>query len=245
VTPPSTHPFTGLLAYPITPVAGDAPDDMPDFDALSALVTRIATDGADAVVVLASSGAGTSFRDRERAEIVRAATGAASGLPVHVGISAATAWQVVDNARAAERAGASGLVLAPFSYTPLTDDEVVALYGAVAAATGLPVCFYNKPLQTGYDLTADVLERLVAHGVVAGVKDSDREDGDGEDRNEAAAAREWLLELAGVLATLRPVSGLHALATLLGTPTGPPRLPSLPVAEAGVTALRAVVERRP
>jgi 4-hydroxy-tetrahydrodipicolinate synthase len=41
------------------------------------------------------------------------------------------------------------------------------------------------------------------------------------------------------------VAGLHALATLLGVRTGPPRGPWLPVPPDGVERLREVVERRP
>ena len=61
---------------------------------------------------------------------------------------------------------------------------------------------------------------------------------------DARVAR-WLHDLTAVLADLRPVSGFHALATLLGVPTAPPRGPSLPVPPDGVARLREIVARRP
>lgn len=301
--------FTGLLAYPITPLT---PDDAPDLRALARLVAGAVAAGVDGVVVLASSGAGTSFSADERAAVVRAATEAADGaVPVHAAVTAPTTREVVAAARAAEGIGAAGLVLAPFAYLPLADAEVVALFEAVADASALPVCFYNRPLFNGYDLGPDVLAGLAATTTVAAVKDPaslpGRPDGRVDELRRAADvvvglsgdvpllagappadawhsglaalapreyvaarrarvagdglgdggdgfaggfgdggdARLWLLDLARTLAATRPVSGMHALAGLLGIPTAPPRGPSLPAPPADVEALRSVVARRP
>ncbi|WP_426309169.1 dihydrodipicolinate synthase family protein [Cellulosimicrobium sp. E-16] len=295
--------FRGLLAYPITPLT---PADAPDLDALTALVDGAARTGVDGVVVLASSGAGVTFAPEERDAVVRAAVAAGSvaGSPraaVHVAVSGTSTHEVVARARSARDAGADGLVLAPFSYLPLDEDEVVAVFEAVAAAVDLPVCYYNRSVQTAYDLAPDALARLARTTTVSGVKDpastparpsgrvatlraateglgvSVGLSGDAAIVGGAEAADAWhtglaalvpaeyvalrraratgalpdaqrvawLRDLAEVLAGLRPVSGLHALATLLGVPTAPPRGPSLPVPPDGVARLREVVARRP
>lgn len=162
--------FTGLVAYPITPLHDDG---SPDLGGVAALVERALTGGADGVTVLATSGAGTSFDLGERADVVRAAVEAAAGrIPVYAGASAASPRAVVPIAAEAARAGAAGLVLSPWAYLPLDDDEVRALFGAVAeAAPALPVCLYNKPVQHGFDVGAELLGRLVAETTVAAVKD--------------------------------------------------------------------------
>ncbi|WP_435736560.1 dihydrodipicolinate synthase family protein [Cellulosimicrobium sp. PMB13] len=166
------NPFHGLLAYPITPLT---PDDAPDLDTLARLVRGAASAGVDAVTVLASSGAGVTFDPAERAAVVRTAVeSAASGdrpLPVHVAVSGASTRDVVRHARAAQEGGASGVVLAPFSYLPLVDAEVIGLFRAVADAVDVPVCFYNKPLQTGYDVSPDVLSQLATTARVLALKD--------------------------------------------------------------------------
>ncbi|MFE6237352.1 dihydrodipicolinate synthase family protein [Cellulosimicrobium sp. NPDC057862] len=295
--------FRGLLAYPITPLtSGDAPD----LDALAALVGDAARAGVDGVVVLASSGAGVTFAPEERDAVVRAAVAAGSvaasaRVAVHVAVSGASTREVVARARAARDDGADGLVLAPFSYLPLDEDEVVAVFEAVATAVDLPVCYYNRSVQTAYDLSPEALARLARATTVSAVKDpastparpigrvatlraateglgvSVGLSGDAAivggaeaadawhtglaalvpseyvalRRARAAGAEPdaplvaWLRDLAAVLAGLRPVSGLHALATLLGVPTAPPRGPSLPVPPDGVARLREVVARRP
>jgi 4-hydroxy-tetrahydrodipicolinate synthase len=306
----SFSPFTGLLAYPITPLDAEGP---PALDTVSRLVREAAHAGVDGVVVLASSGAGTSFSPEERDAVVSAAVAAAgdgaatSGLrvPVHVAVAAQSTDQVLRNAVAAQRAGADGLVLAPFAYVPLVDDEVVALFEAVAAETDLPLCFYNRPDQSGYDVTPEVVGHLAHTARLRGLKDP-------AGRAEAAARldairavvgagpfaiglsgdlamteraftnlpasdawhtgvaalvpaeyvavrrahldqrpldavleRSWLLALVRELARLRPVAGLHALASLLGTPTAPPRGPVLGTPPEQTEGLRTVLARRP
>jgi len=164
-----TSAFTGLLAYPITPLDDDGDVDL---DGLEGLVGRAVAAGADGVVVLATSGSGVSFDDAERDAVVRVAVAAAGGAPVHAGVAGESAHQVVGRARGAVGAGADGLVLPPFAYLPLDDAEVRALYARVAAvAPGTPVCFYNKPVQLGYDVSPELLADLAADGSVVAVKD--------------------------------------------------------------------------
>ncbi|GAA1708713.1 dihydrodipicolinate synthase family protein [Isoptericola hypogeus] len=294
-----TSAFTGLLAYPITPLHDDG---TPHLDALGALVDRAVAAGVDGVTVLATSGAGTSFDDDERDAVVRTAVDAAgSRAPVYAGTADASVARAPGRARAAVRSGVAGVVLAPFSYLPLDDAEVGALFARVARAVpGVPVCFYNKPVQLGYDVSPELLGRLAADGSVVAVKDPAstvsrpagrvaalragapgivvglsgdaalvgsaepadawhtglaalapaeyvavrraRVAGSAED----AAAREWLLDVArAVAATGRPITALHALATLLGTPTAPPRDALVPLTAADGVALAEVVGRRP
>lgn len=176
-------PFAGLLAYPITPLG---PDGLPSVGAVARLVQDAVRAGVDGIVVLASSGAGTSFTPEERADVVEAAVRAAretgpghagSAVPVHVAVAAASTTEVLRHAVAAQAGGAAGLVLTPFSYVPLVDDEVVALFEAVAAETDLPVCFYNRPAQSGYDVTPEVVAHLARTARVQGLKDPAGRDG--------------------------------------------------------------------
>ncbi|MFF3066142.1 dihydrodipicolinate synthase family protein [Oerskovia sp. NPDC057915] len=173
----SPTPFSGLLAYPITPLGTDG---LPDLGALACLVQDAVRAGVDGVTVLASSGAGTSFSPGERAAVVTAAVRAAhdagpgpSGrrVPVHVAVAAPSTAEAVRNAVAAQAGGADGLVLTPFAYVPLVDAEVVALFESVAAETDLPVCFYNRPAQSGYDVTPEVLAHLASTARLRGLKE--------------------------------------------------------------------------
>jgi 4-hydroxy-tetrahydrodipicolinate synthase len=184
-----TQPFTGLLAYPITPLTDDGELDLISF---AHLVRNTAFAGLSGVTVLATSGAGVTFDRGERQLVVQTAVESAvmvgtsegsreSAIPVYAAVSAPSAREVVRLAQDAERAGAAGLLLAPFSYLPLSDTEVRALFMAVAEATALPICFYNKPVQTQFDVSPATLAYLAANAHVTAVKDTMRRD-DVEDR---------------------------------------------------------------
>lgn len=161
--------FRGLIAYPITPLTGN--EKLVDHDVLSLLVAGIAAAGVDGVTVLASSGSGTSFDRQERRAVVETAVAAAGDLPVYVAVSSPSTRSVLEFAHDAFELGAQGLVVTPFSYLPLDDDEVVALVQALSDATPLPICFYNKPVQTQYDLPPAVLKWLTAETNVIALKE--------------------------------------------------------------------------
>ena len=77
---------------------------------------------------------------------------------------------VLRHARDAEAAGAQGVLLAPVSYLPLTDDDVAGLVADVAGATGLPICIYNNPGTTHFTISEALLARLAQIAGVAAVK---------------------------------------------------------------------------
>jgi len=175
-----TQPFTGLLAYPITPLTHDGE---PGLGALATLVRNAARAGVAGTTVLATSGAGVTFDRAERRAVVEAAVeaareGEAAGetMLVNVAVSAASTREVVHLAKDAQQAGADGLLLAPFAYLPLSDREVRTLFVAVAESSTLPVCFYNKPLQTQYDVLPDTLVFLAENANVVAVKETMRRD---------------------------------------------------------------------
>lgn len=177
-----TPPFTGLVAYPITSLTDSGE---PDLFSFAHLVRNTAFAGVAGVTVLATSGAGVTFERAERQLVVQTAVESTlmvgtswgareSVMPVYAAVSAPSTREVVRLAQDAERAGASGLVLAPFSYLPLSDTEVRALFTRVAEATALPICFYNKPVQSQYDVSPATLAYLAAHARVVAVKDTMR-----------------------------------------------------------------------
>ncbi|KAK0340960.1 hypothetical protein LTR94_028361, partial [Friedmanniomyces endolithicus] len=73
-------------------------------------------------------------------------------------------------ARDAAAEGASGLLLAPVSYTPLTEEEVFQHFLAVASATDLPLCIYSNPGTTNFTFRPELVARLAAIPTVAAIK---------------------------------------------------------------------------
>lgn len=150
--------FSGLSAFSITPT--DAAGHV-DTATLGRLLDRIARAGADSIGLLGSTG-GYAFLSRdERRRAVDAAMESVGGrIPVIVGVGALRTDEAEALARDAKAAGADGLLLAPMSYTLLTEEEVFQHMASVAAAGDLPLCIYNNPGTTRFVFSDDLIARL-------------------------------------------------------------------------------------
>ncbi|KTR04612.1 dihydrodipicolinate synthase [Aureimonas ureilytica] len=163
-----SQPFRGLSAFPITPA--DAQGRVDD-----ALLGRLLEHLCDAEVasigLLGSTGIYAFLSLDERRRAVEAAVEAVGGrVPLLVGIGALRTDHAIELARHAETAGASALLLAPMSYTPLTEDEVFEHYRSVAGSSGLPLCVYNNPGTTHFTFSSELLARLAQLPTIQAVK---------------------------------------------------------------------------
>ncbi|QXT39439.1 dihydrodipicolinate synthase family protein [Gymnodinialimonas ceratoperidinii] len=160
--------FTGLSAFPLTPT-DDEGQLKPEL--LQRFLERIVAAGADSIGLLGSTGGYAYLIPEERKRTLRAAVDCVAGrTPLIVGIGALTTDVAENLARDARQAGADGLLLAPMSYQPLTDDEVFRHFEAVAAAGELPLCIYNNPGTTKFTFSPDLIARLAEISNVAAVK---------------------------------------------------------------------------
>ncbi|WP_410218971.1 dihydrodipicolinate synthase family protein [Paracoccus sp. (in: a-proteobacteria)] len=166
----------GLWAFPITPT--DAEGHLLPAD-LRRLILRLVRAEVDSICVLGSTG-GYAYldADQRRAALETALDTAGRKLPVLVGVGALRSDVSAALARHAADAGAAGLLLAPMSYTPLTDDEVVQHFRTVADASDLPICIYNNPSTTHFTFSPALLARLAALANVTAVKMPLPADGD-------------------------------------------------------------------
>ncbi len=150
--------FAGLSAFPLTPASEVG---VVDTDALAALIERGATAGVDSICVLGSTGIYAYLSRSERRRAIDAGVAQAAGrLPILAGIGALRTDETCALARDAQQAGAQGLLLAPISYMPLTQDEAYQHFQSVAAATDLPLCIYNNPSTTHFQFGLPLLSRL-------------------------------------------------------------------------------------
>ncbi|KAJ33166.1 dihydrodipicolinate synthase, partial [Agrobacterium tumefaciens] len=126
--------FKGLSAFPITPAdeAGRV-----DVEAFSALIERLDVAAVDSVGILGSTGIYMYLTREERRRAIEAAAAILKGRRILMaGVGALRTDEAVALARDAEAAGADALLLAPVSYTPLTQEEAYHHFAAVAGAAG-------------------------------------------------------------------------------------------------------------
>ncbi|QRM32934.1 dihydrodipicolinate synthase family protein [Microvirga sp. VF16] len=161
-------PFQGLSAFPITPT--DARGRV-DTDALGRLLERLHAAGVDSIGLLGSTGGYMYLTREERRRAIVAAVGSVGGrTPLIVGVGALRTDEAETLARDAASEGADALLLAPVSYTPLTEEEAYQHYCAVARATDLPLCLYNNPGTTHFTFSDALLRRLAAVPNIKAVK---------------------------------------------------------------------------
>ena len=159
--------FTGLSAFPLTPLDETGAIDEPAFERL---VSRLADAGVDSIGALGSTGSSAYLSRDERARAARLAVGAADGVPVMVGIGAVRTEHVIAHAHDAQDAGAAAVMLAPVSYQPLTSDEVYGLYADVTAELSVPLCVYDNPGTTHFAFSDDLHEEVAALAGVQAIK---------------------------------------------------------------------------
>ena len=168
--------FHGLSAFPITPADASG---IVDTGTLAAVLARIQAAGADSIGLLGSTGSYAFLsRDQRRRAVETALSTVGGKTPVIVGVGALRTDEAQALARDARELGADGLLLAPVSYTPLTDDEVYEHFAAVADAGQLPLCIYNNPGTTKFTFSVELIARLSRLGTVKAVKMPLAADGD-------------------------------------------------------------------
>ena len=150
--------FRGLSAFPITPADEHG---RVDTGALRVLLARLTDARVHSIGLLGSTGSYPYLDRGERRRAIETAVDRVGGkVPILVGIGALRTDDAVRFGQDAKAAGADAVLLAPVSYTPLTDDEVFTHFETVAEAVGLPVCVYNNPGTTHFTFSTDLIARL-------------------------------------------------------------------------------------
>lgn len=166
--------FSGVVPPLVTPFAEDGSLDVPSFERL--IESQIAA-GVDGLFALGSSGEVGFLTDSARSAVLTEAVRIAAGrVPVLAGVNDMSTARVIEQIRIAEFAGVDAVVATVPFYVRPNLVEIEEHFRALAAATGLPIFAYDVPVRVNVKLERDLLIRLGADGVIAGVKDSSGDD---------------------------------------------------------------------
>lgn len=129
--------------------------------------------GCRGVVALGSLGEGATLTYEEKVHVLETLYDAVGArVPVIAGVSGLSTAECVGVARAADRAGCSGLMVLP-AYVYKGDwRETEAHFNAVIQATPLSCMLYNNPIAYGVDLSSSDVEALARNENVHALKDS-------------------------------------------------------------------------
>jgi 4-hydroxy-tetrahydrodipicolinate synthase len=167
----SSAPFGHMITAMITPMT---PDGAIDYDGAARLADFLVTDMRnDGLVVNGTTGEAPTTTDAEKERLLRVVLEAAGGrAKVVAGVGTNVTSHTIELARAAERAGAHGLLVVTPYYNKPPQPALEAHFTAVADATGLPVLIYDIPGRTAAAVATETLIRLAAHPRIVGVKDA-------------------------------------------------------------------------
>jgi 4-hydroxy-tetrahydrodipicolinate synthase len=143
-----------------------------DLDGAQRLAERLVSHGCDGLVLSGTTGESPTTTDAEKSALVTAVREAVGeGVPVVAGVGTFDTRHTVELARAAEQAGADGLLVVSPYYSRPPQDAVEEHFRTVADATGLPMLVYDIPARTGTRIEPDTMLRLAEHPRIVAVKD--------------------------------------------------------------------------
>ncbi|SDR00578.1 4-hydroxy-tetrahydrodipicolinate synthase [Thermostaphylospora chromogena] len=167
----SDAPFGRMLTAMVTPFTADGEVDYDGVRRLAAyLVDEQRNDG---LVVSGTTGESPTTSDEEKDRILRAVIETVGDrATVVAGVGTNDTRHSVELARAAERAGADGLLVVTPYYNKPPQEGLYRHFTAVADATDLPVMLYDIPGRTGTPIHTETLIRLGTHPRIVAVKDA-------------------------------------------------------------------------
>lgn len=161
--------FGGVLTAMVTPFDDDGRLDL---DAVGVVARWLVANGSDGLVVAGTTGESPVLSDGEKRDLWRAAAEAVT-VPVLAGAGSNDTAHSVELTRAAEEAGAAGILTVTPYYNRPSQAGVEAHFRAVAGATSLPVMVYDIPVRTGRRIATATMLRLAREVPnVVGVKDA-------------------------------------------------------------------------
>ena len=131
----------------VTPFTADGALDL---DGAQQLAAQLVAGGCDGLVLSGTTGESPTTSDAEKSALVRAVREAVGGrASIVAGVGTADTRHTVELARAAEKAGADGLLVVTPYYSRPPQDAVEAHFRESRTPSALPLVLYDIPGRTG------------------------------------------------------------------------------------------------
>ena len=164
-------PFGRVLSAMVTPF--DAAGRL-DTDAAARLAVHL-VDGCahDGLVISGTTGEAPTTTDAEQDALLRAVVEAVGDrASIVAGVGTNDTAHSIELAKAAEAAGADGLLAVTPYYSKPPQAGIIAHFRAIADASSLPVMLYDIPGRTATKLAAVTLATLAEHDRIVAVKEA-------------------------------------------------------------------------
>ena len=161
--------FTGVCAALVTPFL----NGKINYPLVERLIARQLEAGVNAIVVCGTTGESATLSDGEKLELIsRAKKYAGKDCLIIGGTGSNSTEHTIELSKAAEQAGADGLLLVAPYYNKATADGLLQHFSVAAFSVSIPVILYNVPSRTGLDIPVAVYRQLSSISNIAGVKEA-------------------------------------------------------------------------
>lgn len=161
--------FTGACTALVTPFQ----NGKVNFAMLEILLQRQMDAGIGTIALCGTTGESPTLSCDEKLSIFRFSKKyCGSGCTLIAGTGSNSTRIAMELSRAAEDAGADGLLVVSPYYNKATDEGLYAHYRAIASCVDIPVILYNVPSRTGVDIPVGVCARLSEIPNIAGIKEA-------------------------------------------------------------------------
>jgi 4-hydroxy-tetrahydrodipicolinate synthase len=169
----TTHERVGfgrLLTAMLTPFTASGEVD---YGQAQRLAVALLDSGSDGVVIAGTTGEAPTLSEHEKVELFRVVKEAVGSRgAVIAGTGTYNTAESIELSRAAERAGADGLLLTVPYYSKPSQEGLYRHFEAIAASTHLPCILYNIPGRTSVNMLPETIVRAASIPNIVGVKEA-------------------------------------------------------------------------
>lgn len=163
--------FSGVVPPMVTPFTMSGELDEPS---VRKIIENMISGGVNGIFVLGTNGELSSMSMKMRHQMVKLTVEQmAHRLPVYAGITDNCLANTLMAATEYARLGVDALVAHLPSYYPLGEAEIREWFLRLADNSPLPLFLYNIPVTTHHSIPLPVVQELLQHPRVAGIKDSE------------------------------------------------------------------------
>jgi 4-hydroxy-tetrahydrodipicolinate synthase len=165
------RPFGRLLTAMVTPFGQDGSLDVKGAQELATYL--VDEQRNDALVISGTGGESPTTTDAEKETLIRAVNEAVGDrAKIVAGVGTNSTAHTLELARAAEKAGAHGLLVVTPYYNKPPQAGIARHFTTVADSTGLPVMVYDIPHRAGVAIATETMLRVAEHPGIVAVKDA-------------------------------------------------------------------------
>lgn len=163
--------FEGTGVALVTPFSGG----QVDYAALKKLIVANIENGASAIIVLGTTGEGSTILEEERLNIIKQAKEAICGrAKLIVGTGSNDFAKALYNTHMAKKLGADGVLVVTPYYNKTFQSGIVEYYNKLSQI-GIPLIMYNVPSRTGLNIELETISKLIDNDMIYGIKESSKD----------------------------------------------------------------------